>query len=111
MTVRARYEIEESKTGKQTIAVSELPYQVNKAQLIEHIADLVRDKKLDGISDLRDESDRRGIRMVIEIKKGFDPQVVLNFLFSHTNLQSAFNLNNLALVNGRPLRCSTSSRS
>ena len=102
VTLRARYEIEESKTGKQTIAVSELPYQVNKAQLIEHIADLVRDKKLDGISDLRDESDRRGIRMVIEIKKGFDAQIVLNFLFSHTNLQTAFNVNNLALVNGRP---------
>jgi DNA gyrase subunit A len=102
VTIRARYEIEESKTGKQSIAVSELPYQVNKAQLIEHIAELVRDKKIDGISDLRDESDRSGMRMVIEIKKGFDPQIVLNFLFSHTNLQTAFNVNNLALVNGRP---------
>jgi DNA gyrase subunit A len=100
--VRSRYEIEESRTGKQSIIVSELPYQVNKAQLIEHIADLVRDKKLEGISDLRDESDRQGIRMVIEVKKGFDPQVILNFLFSHTNLQQTFNVNNLALVHGRP---------
>ncbi|NNM67333.1 MAG: DNA topoisomerase (ATP-hydrolyzing) subunit A [Spirochaetales bacterium] len=100
--VRSRYDIEESRTGKQSIIVTELPYQVNKAQLIEHIADLVRDKKLEGISDLRDESDRRGIRMVIEIKKGFDPQVILNFLFSHTNLQQTFNVNNLALVHGRP---------
>ena len=102
VVVRARYEIEESKTGKQSVIVSELPYQVNKAHLIEHIAELVRDKRLDGISDLRDESDRTGIRMVIEIKKGFDPLVILNFLFSHTNLQQSFNVNNLALVNGRP---------
>ncbi|NNM54372.1 MAG: DNA topoisomerase (ATP-hydrolyzing) subunit A [Spirochaetales bacterium] len=100
--VRSRYEIEESRTGKQAVIVSELPYQVNKALLIEHIAELVHDKKIEGISDLRDESDRTGIRMVIEIKKGFDPQVILNFLFTHTNLQQSFNINNLALVNGRP---------
>ncbi len=101
--VRSRYEIETSKTGKESVIVSELPYQVNKAQLIEHIAELVHDKRIEGISDLRDESDRTGIRMVIEIKKGFDPQVILNFLFSHTNLQQSFNINNLALVNGRPV--------
>ena len=100
--VRARYEIEESRTGKQSIIVSELPYQVNKAQLIITIADLVRDKRVEGISDLRDESDRTGIRMVIEIKKGFDYLVILNTLWTHTPLQSAFNINNLALVNGRP---------
>jgi DNA gyrase subunit A len=100
--VRSRYEIETSRTGKESMIVSELPYQVNKAMLIEHIAELVHDKKIDGISDLRDESDRKGIRMVIEIKKGFDPQVILNFLFTHTNLQASFNINNLALVNGRP---------
>ena len=100
--VRCRYEIETSKSGKEAVIVSELPYQVNKAQLIEHIAELVHDKKIEGISDLRDESDRTGIRMVIEIKKGFDAQVILNFLFTHTNLQQSFNINNLALVNGRP---------
>jgi len=101
--VRARYEIEETRTGKQSIIVSELPYQVNKAQLIITIADLVRDKRVEGISDLRDESDRTGIRMVIEIKKGFDYLVILNTLWTHTPLQSAFNINNLALVNGRPV--------
>ena len=101
--IRSRYEIETSRSGKESVIVSELPYQVNKAQLIEHIAELVHEKKIDGISDLRDESDRTGIRMVIEIKKGFDPQVILNFLFTHTNLQISFNVNNLALVNGRPV--------
>jgi len=100
--IRARYDIETSRTGKESVIVTELPYQVNKALLIEHIAELVRDKKVEGISDLRDESDRTGIRMVIEIKKGFDPQIILNFLFTHTNLQTSFNVNNLALVDGRP---------
>ena len=102
ITLRSRYNIEETKTGKEFIIVTELPYQVNKAQLIIHIADLVKDKKIDGISDLRDESDRTGMRMVIEVKKGFDKEVVLNHLFQHTNMQINFNVNALALVKGRP---------
>lgn len=102
ITIRARHHIEETKTGKEFIIVTELPYQVNKAQLIIHIADLVKDKKIEGISDLRDESDRTGMRMVIEVKKGFDKEVVLNHLFQHTNMQLNFNVNNLALVKGRP---------
>jgi DNA gyrase subunit A len=102
ITVRGRHDLETLKSGKEAIVFTEIPYQVNKAQLIIRIADLVRDKKIEGISDLRDESDRNGVRVVIEIKKGFDPHVILNALWAHTSLQSNFNVNNLALVNGRP---------
>jgi DNA gyrase subunit A len=100
--LRARAFIEEDKRGKTSIIISELPYQVNKSNLIEKIADLVRKKDLDGISDIRDESDRDGIRVVIEIKRDAIPSVVLNNLYKHTQMQVTFGANMLALVNGRP---------
>lgn len=97
IVTRAVAEIEETKSGKFQIIVSEIPYQVNKAKLIQRIADLVRDKKIDGISDLRDESDRDGMRIVIELKKASKPKSVLNNLFKHTELQSSFPANMVAL--------------
>lgn len=100
--VRAKADIEPMKNNRNSIIVTELPYQVNKARLIEKIAHLVRDKKLEGISDLRDESDREGMRIVIEIKRDANPNVVLNNLFKHTQLQSTFSIITLALVNGEP---------
>jgi DNA gyrase subunit A len=102
ITVRARFVIEMTKSGKERIIVTEIPYTVNKANLIIKIADLVKEKKIDGIADLRDESDRDGMRIVIELKRGSVPKVVLNQLFSHTPLQQNFNVANLALVDGRP---------
>ena len=100
--VRARTEIEEFGRDRRTrIIVNELPYQVNKRQLIKNIADQVREKRLEGISDLRDESDRNGMRMVIELKRDANPQVVLNRLFAQTALQSSFSINMLALVNNQ----------
>ena len=99
---RAKVEIEEGKGGKFTIAIYEIPYMVNKANLVEQIADLVKNKKVDGISDIRDESDRTGMRVAIEIKKDGRPQQILNNLFKHTELQKAFNVNMVALVNGEP---------
>jgi len=99
VVVRARTEFEEYGQGRTRIIVTELPYQVNKRQLIKNIADQVREKRLDGISDLRDETDRNGMRMVIELKRDANPQVVLNRLFSQTALQSSFSINMLALVN------------
>ena len=98
--VRARTDFEEYK-GRNRIIVSELPYQVNKRQLIKGIADQVREKRLEGISDLRDESDRNGMRMVIELKRDANPQVVLNRLFAQTSMQSTFSINMLALVNNQ----------
>ena len=98
--VRARTEFEEYK-GRNRIIVSELPYQVNKRQLIKGIADQVREKRLEGISDLRDESDRNGMRMVIELKRDANPQIVLNRLFAQTSMQSTFSINMLALVNNQ----------
>ncbi len=100
--MRARASIEETKTGRERIIVHELPYQVNKANQIEKIADLVREKKLEGISDLRDESDKDGIRIVVECKKDAIASVVLNNLFKHTQLQDTFGVNMLALVDGAP---------
>ncbi len=100
--IRAKTEIEEVKSGREAIIVNEIPYQVNKSNLITSIADLVRDKKINGIADLRDESDRDGIRIVIEIKKDANAQVVLNQLYKHTQLQSSFGVIMLALVNNRP---------
>jgi DNA gyrase subunit A len=91
-----------SPTGKRQIIVSELPYQVNKASLIENMAELVKDRKIEGISDLRDESDRQGMRIVIELKRDAQPQNVLNNLFKHTAMQSSFFVNMLALVDGAP---------
>lgn len=99
--VRAKTEIEEEK-GRTRIIVNELPYQVNKAKLIEYIADLVKDKRIDGISDLRDESDREGMRIVIEIKRDFNANVVLNNLYKHTKLQDTFGIIMIALVNNQP---------
>ena len=101
--MRARTEIEENeKNGKQTIIVNELPYQVNKARLLEKIAELVKDKKIDGITGLRDESDKDGMRMVIELRRGEVAEVILNNLFQHTQLQSVFGINMVALLDGRP---------
>lgn len=102
ITVRARCAMDTLNNGRDVILVTELPYQVNKANLIRKMADLVRDKKIDGIADLRDESDRNGMRIVIELKRTAVAKVVLNQLFMHTSLQQNFNVNNLALVNGRP---------
>ncbi|ACA37655.1 DNA gyrase subunit A [Lysinibacillus sp. fkY74-1] len=100
--IRAKVEIEQKANGKETILVHELPYQVNKAKLIEKIAELVRDKKIDGITNLRDESDRRGMRVVIEVRKDANANVVLNNLYKQTAMQSSFGINMLSLVNGQP---------
>ncbi|MEG2338050.1 MAG: DNA gyrase subunit A, partial [Clostridium sp.] len=99
--VRAKAEIEEEK-GRHKIIVTELPYQVNKARLIENIATLVKEKKIEGISDLRDESDRDGMRIVIELKRDANPNVILNLLYKHTKMRDTFGVINLALVNGEP---------
>ncbi|NEW07259.1 DNA gyrase subunit A [Paenibacillus sp. SYP-B3998] len=101
VTMRARTVIEEN-NNKARIIVNELPYQVNKARLVEKIAELVREKKIDGITDLRDESDRNGMRIVIELRRDVNPHVVLNNLFKHTSMQSNFGIIMLALVNGVP---------
>ncbi|MHB0871569.1 MAG: DNA gyrase subunit A [Chloroflexota bacterium] len=100
--MRAKARIEEAKGGRFHVVVTELPFQVNKANLIEKIADLVKEKRIDGISDLRDESDRQGMRIVIEVKRDAKPQAVLNRLYKHTAMQSAFGVNMLALVDGQP---------
>ena len=100
--MRGRCTIEEIKKDKTAIVVSEIPYQVNKAQMIIRIAELVKEKVIDGISDLRDESDRQGVRVVIELKKDAYPDVVLNQLYKYTPLQTSFGMNMLALNNGRP---------
>jgi DNA gyrase subunit A len=101
--MRAKSEIETNKKGdRQAIIVTEIPYQVNKAKLIERIADLVREKTIDGISDLRDESDRDGMRIVVELKRGEVPEVVLNNLYKHTPMQLSFGIIMLAIVGGRP---------
>lgn len=102
ITVRGKCTLETMKSGKETIIISEIPYQVNKASLVVKIAELVRDKKIDGIQDLRDESDRDGMRIVIELKRGAVPKVILNQLFSLTPLQQNFGVINLALVDGKP---------
>ncbi|OKL37403.1 DNA gyrase subunit A [Domibacillus mangrovi] len=100
--LRARTDIEEKANGKETIIVHEIPYQVNKAKLIERIAELVRDKKIDGITDLRDESDREGMRIVMEIRRDANASVVLNNLYKYTAMQTSFGINMLALVDGHP---------
>lgn len=100
--VRGRAHIETSKSGRASIVITEIPYMVNKARLVEKIAELVRDKKVEDISDLRDESDRTGMRLVVELKKDAVPQVVLNQLYKHTQLQDSFGVNMLALVDGVP---------
>jgi DNA gyrase subunit A len=104
VVMRGRAEVEEAKKGDRTsIVVSEIPYQVNKARLIERIADLVREKTLEGISDIRDESDRDGLRIVVDLKRGEVGEVVLNNLYKHTQLQTTFGVTLLAIADGRPL--------
>jgi DNA gyrase subunit A len=102
VVMRAQVAFEELRDDRVAIVATELPYQVNKASLLEKIADLVKDKRIDGISDLRDESDRDGMRVVIELKRDANPHKVLNNLFKHTPMQLAFNMNMLALVDGQP---------
>lgn len=103
IVIRAKAEIEvDSTTGRETIVVSEIPYAVNKSELIKKIADLVEEKRLEGISNINDESDRAGMRIVIEIKRDANASVILNKLFKMADLQSSFSVNNIALVNGRP---------
>lgn len=102
VVMRAKAEIEMDDHGRDKIIISEIPYMVNKAELIKGIADMVNDKKIDGISNINDESDRQGMRIVIDIKKDANSNVVLNTLFKQTALQSSFSVNNIALINGRP---------
>ena len=102
ITMRAKAEIEVLKNGRERILVHEIPYQVNKARLVEKIADLVRDKKIEGITDLRDESDRNGMRIVIEVRRDANASVILNNLYKQTPMQTTFGVNMLALVGGRP---------
>jgi DNA gyrase subunit A len=102
VVMRGRTEFEEMSRDKTAIIVTEIPYQVNKSRMIEHIAEVVRDKKVEGITELRDESDRQGVRVVIELRRDAMPEVVLNQLFRHTQLQSSFGVNMLALNGGRP---------
>ncbi|MES4786617.1 MAG: DNA gyrase subunit A, partial [Nitrospiraceae bacterium] len=103
LTLRAKAAIEtDERTDKERIIITEIPYQVNKARLIEKIAELIQDRKIEGIADLRDESDREGLRIVIELKRGEIPLVVLNNLYKHTQLQTTFGVIMLALVNNRP---------
>jgi DNA gyrase subunit A len=103
--IRGVAEVEEKAKGGSRIAISELPYQVNKARLIEKIAELVGEKRLEGISDVRDESDRRGLRVVVELKRDAIPQVVLNQLFAQTALETSFGINMLSIVHGQPKIC------
>ena len=100
--MRARVEVEDIRKDRQALIVTEIPYQVNKAMMIEKIAELVREKKIEGISDIRDESSREGMRVVIEIKRDAEPEIVLNQLWRFTALQTSFSVNNIALANGRP---------
>lgn len=100
--IRAKAEIETDNSGKERIIVTEVPYQVNKAELIKRTADLVNEKKIEGISNVNDESDREGTRIVYELKRDAVPNIVLNKLYKHTQLQTSFSVNNIALVNGRP---------
>ena len=103
ISIRARTEIEtDAQTGRQAIIINELPYQVNKARLVERIAELVREKRLEGISGLRDESDKDGMRVVIELKRGEVAEVMLNNLYAHTQMQNVFGINMVALVDGQP---------
>ena len=107
--IRAKADIEVADNGRESIIVTEIPYQVNKARLIEKIAELVKEKKIEGISELRDESDKDGMRIYIEIKRGESAEVVLNNLYQQTQMESVFGINMVALVDGRP-QLMTSSR-
>ncbi len=103
VVMRAKAEIETTKTGREQIIVTEIPYQVNKSDMIKRTADLVNEKKIEGISEIRDESDRHGMRIVYEIKRDGNASIVLNNLYKHTALQTSFSVNNIALVHGRPM--------
>ncbi|MBI1223876.1 MAG: DNA gyrase subunit A [Bacteroidetes bacterium] len=103
VVLRGRADIETAANGKESIIITEVPYQVNKAMLVAKIAELANDKKIEGISDVRDESDRTGLRIVVEVKRDAMASIVLNFLYKLTPLQSSFGVNNVALVNGRPM--------
>ena len=100
--MRARAFVETFGHDRERIIISEIPYQVNKLNLINKIVELIKDKRIEGISDLRDESDRDGMRIVIELKKDYNPDFILNYLYKHSQLQTTFSINMLALVNGRP---------
>ena len=100
--MRAKAAIEQRGKDRQDIVVTELPYQVNKARLIEHIAELIQNKKIEGIADIRDESDRDGMRIVIEVKRDEEPQIILNQLFKQTQMQESFGMILLAIVAGQP---------
>jgi len=100
--VRARSHVETADSGKQSLVVTEIPYQVNKARLVEKIAELVKDRKVEGITELRDESDKDGMRIVIELRRGDVPEVVLNNLYQHSQMQNVFGINMVALVDGQP---------
>lgn len=102
IVIRSKSDIEITKTGREQIIISEIPYMVNKSSMLEKTAQLINDKKIEGISDLRDESDRNGMRIVYELKRDAIPNVVLNNLFKYTQLQTSFSVNNVALVKGRP---------
>ena len=104
--MRARCTIEEIRKDREAIVVTEIPYQVNKATMIEKIAELVREKKIEGIAELRDESDRKGVRVVVELKRDANAEVILNQLYRFTPLQTSFSIINLAIVEGKPLVCS-----
>jgi DNA gyrase subunit A len=101
--MRGEAVVENMEHNREAIIVTSIPYQVNKAEMIKKTADMVNDKKIDGITDIRDESDRKGLRIVYELRRDAVPNVVLNQLYQHTALQSSFNVNNIALVNGRPM--------
>src|SRR5699024_2880213 len=102
ITIRAKVHIDEHANGKSSIVVTELPFQVNKSKLIEKIEELVREKRIDGITDLRDESDRNGMRIVMELRRDVNANIVLNNLYIYTALQTSFGINMLALVDGQP---------
>ena len=103
IVIRAKYDIENNEKGNDKIIVSEIPYMVNKSELIKNIADLAIEKKVEGIANVNDESDRQGMRIVVDVKRDANPQVVINKLFKYTALQSSFSVNNIALVKGRPM--------
>ncbi|MFH1691882.1 MAG: DNA gyrase subunit A [Candidatus Omnitrophota bacterium] len=102
ITIRAKVAIERQKNGRDNIVITEIPYQVNKTTLIETIAELVQEKKVEGVSDIRDESDKDGMRIVIELKRDAEPQIILNYFYKHSQLETTFGIINLALVDGRP---------
>ncbi|HAL42948.1 MAG TPA: DNA gyrase subunit A, partial [Gammaproteobacteria bacterium] len=100
--VRGKAHVEEDKGGREKIVITEIPFQLNKARLIEKIAELVKEKRIEGITELRDESDKDGLRVVIEVRRGDSGEVILNNLYSQTQLQSVFGINCVALVEGQP---------